>query len=137
MKCKRRAAWLASAGTDWAVQVTQQANGNYTVTFTSATGQVFVVANISINGVITQVPKTLTDGQSWTPPDTAPSANDVGSLVSAAPDFITAALAVENIAGYVTVTTGTGCLFVIVPLVVSTDTIGGNSSDSSGTTEEQ
>jgi hypothetical protein len=63
-------------GTDFAVQVTQQGNGTYTVTFTSVTGTVIVVSNISINGVTTPVTKVLVNGQSWTPPATAASLQD-------------------------------------------------------------
>jgi hypothetical protein len=112
-------------GTDWAVQVSQLANGNYTVTFTSATGKVFVVANISIAGVMTQVPKTLTDGQSWTPPDTAPNGDATGDVTAALPDIIAGALAVEAIGGTITVVTGGG-LVTIVPHITSGSTIGGN-----------
>jgi hypothetical protein len=60
-------------GTDFAVQVTAQANGTYSVTFTSVSGAIVCVSNISINGTTTPVTKILTTGQSWTPPDVSTS----------------------------------------------------------------
>ena len=63
-------------GTDFAVSSLPNPNGAPTVTFSSVTGTVYCVANILVNNVMTQVPKTLNTGQSWTPPETATSVID-------------------------------------------------------------
>jgi len=96
-------------GTDWAVQVSQNADGTYNVTFTSATGTVYVVANINVAGVPTSVPKTLTTGQSWTPPLSVAGAPDVPPTTVALADIIAAcqAEAAAN-GGGIIVTTPTG-----------------------------
>jgi len=71
-------------GTDFAVSSVPNPTGLPTVTFSSVTGTVYCVANIVINNVMTPVSKTLTTGQSWTPPETATSPTDQ-SVVATTP----------------------------------------------------
>ncbi|MGA3180587.1 MAG: FecR domain-containing protein [Verrucomicrobiota bacterium] len=93
-------------GTDWAVQVSQNADGTYNVTFTSATGTVYVVANINVAGVPTSVPRTLTTGQSWTPPLSVGGTGEIPPTTQALADIIAASQAAAAAgAGPVTVTT--------------------------------
>lgn len=77
-------------GTDFAVTVTQQANGLYSVTFTSVTGTVICVSDVTIAGTVTPVTKVLVNGQSWTPPDTASSPQDplLNAIVAALPSIM-------------------------------------------------
>jgi hypothetical protein len=62
----------AIRGTDWQVSVTYQANGNFTVTFTSVTGVIFCQVTPPPAGPGGPTPggppnsQTLTSGQSWT-----------------------------------------------------------------------
>jgi hypothetical protein len=67
-------------GTDFQVVVTALPSGLFTVTFTSVTGQVICVSNITINGTITPVTKILTSGMSWTPPENETSADAVNPV---------------------------------------------------------
>ena len=58
-------------GTDFVVQVVPQDSGVPLVTYTCVTGQLLCVIHLIINGVPTDVPRTLNTGQTWTPPETA------------------------------------------------------------------
>jgi len=64
-------------GAEFAVQVAQNGDGTYNVTFSSVFGTVYVVANVIIWGVPTPIPKVLTTGYSWTPPEIVNAVGDI------------------------------------------------------------
>jgi FecR protein len=123
-------------GTDWAVQVSQLANGLYSVTFTSVTGTVIAVANVDIGGNPTPITQTLVNGQSWTPPQSAPNATDtlVTALTAVDPIIIQIFNTDPNLTtpiGTVPGLPGGGTLTYIptfVPPLVNGSTVGGNST---------
>jgi len=117
-------------GTDFSVQVTQQANGSFTVTFTSVTGQVIVVANIRIAGVPTSVTKTLGTGQSWTPVDAAATLAAVNDIVQVAPELLAALM--HNIPTTITLPSSTGPPVTIkyIPPTTNPTETGGKDSNS-------
>jgi hypothetical protein len=66
---------------DFVVQVVPNPDGLPKLTFTCVTGQLYCVANMMISGQTAGPPfKILTSGQSWTPPDTAASPEDMGPV---------------------------------------------------------
>lgn len=123
-------------GTDWAVQVTQLANGLYTVTFTSITGEVICVANVDINGNPTPVTKILVNGQSWTPPQNAqtPEAAMIDGFIQLTPDVLASlegnlpTFGGPPMPGGTVVQGAPGTPLVFVPPLVTPSTIGGSSA---------
>lgn len=123
-------------GTDWAVQVSQLANGLYTVTFTSITGEVICVANVDINGNPTPVTKILVNGQSWTPPQNAqtPEAALIDGFIQLTPDVLTGlegdlpTFGGPPMPGGTVVQGAPGTPLVFVPPLVTPSTIGGSSA---------